>query len=79
MIQYDLEEAKTHFSTICEMVANHEENYVVISSDGVPLVRIVPYNDEKVKRKHGVLEGIYKYDDRFDDSNEEIAELFYGK
>lgn len=71
MIQYDISEAKNNLSKICELVAEQEEDYIVIASNGKPLVKIVPY-----KRRPGTLKDIFKYDDRFDDMDEEITSIF---
>lgn len=78
MTLYNMLEAKNNLSKICKLVAEQEEDYIVIASNGKPLVKVVPYSNNK-KRKPGTLEGIFKYDDRFDDMDEEIASMFNGE
>lgn len=78
MTQYNMLEAKNNLSKICQMVINQEEDYVIIASNGKPLVKVIPYKRE-TKRKAGILEGKFFYDDRFDDFNDEIKEMFYGE
>ena len=79
MTQYNMLDAKNNLSKICKMIVDNEEDYVVIASNGKPLVKVVPYKNNNKKRPFGTLKGIYKYDDRFDDDNEEIIRLFEGE
>ena len=79
MTQYNMLEAKNNLSKICKMIVNKEEDYIVIASNGKPLVKVVPYKNENSKRKFGTLKGVFKYDDRFDDDNQEIEKLFEGE
>lgn len=78
MTQYNMLDAKNNLSKICKMIVDKEEDYVVIANNGKPLVKIVPYNINSEKRKPGTLKNLYKYDDRFDDDNAEIAKMFEG-
>lgn len=78
MTQYNMLEAKNNLSKICRMIINQEEDYIVIASNGKPLVKVVPYDEVGSKRIFGILKDKIKYDDRFDEDNEEIAKLFNG-
>lgn len=79
MTQYNMLDAKNNLSKICKMIVNNEEDYIVIASNGKPLVKVVPYITNTQKRQFGSLKGIFKYDDRFDDDNEEITRMFEGE
>lgn len=78
MTQYNMLDAKNNLSKICKMVVEQEEDYVVIASNGKPLVKVVPYKNTNERRAFGTLKGIIKYDDRFDDDNDEISKMFEG-
>lgn len=45
LAQYNVYEARTHFSRLVERAATGEE--IVIARAGVPLVKLVPYGDER--------------------------------
>lgn len=74
----NIHEAKTHFSRLVQRAAAGEE--IVIAKAGVPLAKLVPY-DEPRKLIPGLLKGkIWMADDwDSDETNEEIAKLFYGE
>lgn len=76
MIHYNMLDAKNNLSKICKMLVEKKEDFVVICSNGKPLVKVVPY-EEKTKRPVGLLKGKYKYDDFFMECDEEIAKMFY--
>lgn len=79
MTLYNMLDAKNNLSKICKMVAEKEEDYIVIASNGKPLVKVVPYKESTQRRKKGILKGVFTYDDRFDDFNDEIIEMFEGE
>lgn len=79
MILYNMLDAKNNLSKICQMVVNNEEDYIIIASNGKPLVKVVPYQKEE-NRKLGILKGKCKFDDAmFDAVDKEIAASFYEK
>lgn len=79
MTQYNMLDAKNNLSKICKMVSENEEDFIVIASNGKPLVKIVPY-ENKNKRILGIYDGKYKIDDKlFDSYDKEIEEMFYGE
>ena len=53
---YNMHEAKTNFSRIADEVAAGDE--VVIARAGKPIMKLVAYVDEPVKRKPGLLRGL---------------------
>lgn len=76
MTQFNMLDAKNNLSKICRMVSSNEEDCVVIASNGKPIVKIVPYSNNK-KRKIGVLKNKYKINDElFDKYDDEIIEMF---
>ena len=80
MDTYNIHEAKTHLSKLIERVSSGEE--IVIGKAGKPVAKLVPYTEKKKKRrKPGAWKGkIWLAPDwDSDETNEEIAKLFYGE
>lgn len=79
MDTYNIHEAKTHLSKLIERVAAGED--VVIAKAGKPVAKLVPYTENRKPRKAGSLKGkIWLAPDwDSDETNEEIARLFYGE
>lgn len=71
--------AKTQLSRLVEQVKAGEE--VVITRRGKPVAKLVPMDDERPKRKLGLLEGQgYWIADDFDDPlPDDLLDLFEGK
>jgi prevent-host-death family protein len=78
--QVNIHEAKTHFSKLVERVEAGEE--IVIARSGRPVARLVPVERTREPRKLGQLTGeIWPNvapDWDSDETNDEIARLFYG-
>lgn len=72
MTKVNVHEAKTHLSKLIEKVKNGEE--VVIAKNGVPEVRIVPFEKEP-KHWFGMDEGKIWIADDFDELPEDILDL----
>ncbi|WP_066948500.1 type II toxin-antitoxin system Phd/YefM family antitoxin [Streptomyces lushanensis] len=72
--QYNVHEAKTHFSRILEQVATGEE--VVISKAGVPVAKVVPLRPEVRRTGRGSLKGRIRIADDFDELPDGIADEF---
>jgi prevent-host-death family protein len=79
MDTFNIHEAKTHLSKLIERVAAGEE--VVIAKAGKPVAKLVPYTENKEPRKIGAWKGkVWLAPDwDSDETNEEIARLFYGE
>ncbi|MBA3422248.1 MAG: type II toxin-antitoxin system Phd/YefM family antitoxin [Thermoleophilaceae bacterium] len=75
----NVHEAKTNLSKLLERVEAGEE--IVIARAGTPVARLVPHSPARTRRQLGSLEGkIWMADDwDSDETNEEIARLFYGE
>lgn len=63
-MEYNVHEAKTHFSRLLQKVAAGEE--VTIARDGVPVARLVPVEAAKTPRKLGMYRGKIRMADDFD-------------
>ncbi|WP_406421725.1 type II toxin-antitoxin system prevent-host-death family antitoxin [Streptomyces sp. NBC_00873] len=72
--QYNVHEAKTHFSRILEQVATGEE--VVISKAGEPVAKVVPLHPKVRRTGRGSLKGRIHLAADFDELPDEIAAAF---
>ncbi|MEE4490809.1 type II toxin-antitoxin system Phd/YefM family antitoxin [Streptomyces sp. BE230] len=72
--QYNVHEAKTHFSRILEQVATGEE--VVISKAGEPVAKVVPLRARVKRTGRGSLKGRIRIADDFDELPDDIADAF---
>ncbi|MGW4626713.1 type II toxin-antitoxin system Phd/YefM family antitoxin [Streptomyces rubiginosohelvolus] len=72
--QYNVHEAKTHFSRILEQVATGEE--IVISKAGEPVAKVVPLRPKVRRTGRGSLAGHIHIADDFDELPEDIADAF---
>jgi prevent-host-death family protein len=79
MDTFNIHEAKTHLSKLIERVAAGED--IVIAKAGRPVAKLVPFVENEKPRKAGSLKGkIWLAPDwDSDETNEEIARLFYGE
>jgi prevent-host-death family protein len=79
MATFNIHEAKTHLSRLIERLAAGEE--IVIAKAGKPVAKLIPFTENKEPRKPGAWKGkIWLAPDwDSDETNEEIARLFYGE
>jgi prevent-host-death family protein len=75
-VQVNIYEAKTHLSQLVDQAAAGEE--VVIARNGRPVARLVPLQREAVVRKPGSLKGKIWMADDFNETPEELIDLFYN-
>lgn len=73
----NIHQAKTNLSKLLQQVKDGEE--IVIAKAGEPVAKLVEYKKELEPRKPGALKGKIWISDDFDDENEEINKMFYGK
>lgn len=71
MQTYNLTEAKAKFSAVVEKAMAGEE--IIISKMGKPVVKIMPYDEPKVQRRTGFMNGKIWMADDFDEWPEDIA------
>ncbi|MEK7521356.1 MAG: type II toxin-antitoxin system Phd/YefM family antitoxin [Patescibacteria group bacterium] len=74
---FNIHEAKTNLSKLIEKTQNGEE--VIIAKAGEPVVKLVPHKEKPKRSGFGALRGKIFIPDNFDDEDEEINEMFYGK
>lgn len=72
--QYNVHEAKTHFSRILQQVETGEE--VVISRAGEPIAKVVPLHPKVRRTGRGSLRGQIHIPDDFDELPDDVAEAF---
>jgi prevent-host-death family protein len=75
MSQVNIHEAKTHFSKLLARVSEGEE--IVIARNGKAVARLVPIQPEPKQRPLGIFKGQIWMAADFDETSEEIIDLFY--
>lgn len=73
----NIHQAKTNLSKLIEKTSKGEE--VIIAKAGKPVARLSAYKEKLKPRKPGLLKGKIWVPDNFDEEDEEINEMFYGK
>jgi prevent-host-death family protein len=73
--QVNVHEAKTHFSKLLARVSQGEE--IIIARNGKPVARLVPVTPEPAQRPLGIFKGQIWMAPDFDETPEEIIDLFY--
>ena len=78
MTKVNVYEAKTNLSRLIERARAGEE--IVIARAGTPMVRLVPVEEPRPKRRLGMWEGQGWFADDWDspEVNEEITRMFLG-
>ena len=77
MIQYNMYEAKTNFSKIAKILEEKKEDYVIISRNGKPILKIVLVEDNPRKNLIGCAKDMFEIPNDFDDID--ISEDFEGE
>ncbi len=77
MLIVNIHQAKSQLSKLLQQVKSGEE--VIIAKAGEPVAKLVEYKAEKKARKPGALKGKVWISDDFNDEDEEINKMFYGK
>jgi prevent-host-death family protein len=72
MAQFNIADAKAHFSALVQRALMGEE--VIIARDSKPLVRLVPMREEKRVRQPGTARGAVWLARDFDETPEDFAE-----
>ena len=77
MRQFNMHEAKTHFSKLIALVENGEE--VVVAKDGHPVARVVPIEKPIPPRRPGSAKGEFVVPDAFfEPLPPDMMEVFEG-
>ena len=77
MTQYNMYEAKTNFSKISKLLEEKKEDYVIISRNGKPVLKITLVEDNPRKNLIGCAKGMFTIPKDFDDID--ISEDFTGE
>lgn len=72
-MRVNMHEAKSQLSRLGKAAWAGEE--VVIARAGEPYLRLVPYREQKTRRKLGGLEGQIRISPDFDEPDEELMDL----
>ena len=67
MIQYNIYEAKTNLSKISRLLESKQEDCVVISRNGKPVLKVVLYENDNRSKLFGCAKGMFEVPDNFDD------------
>ena len=67
MIQFNMFEAQTNLSKIAKMLESGEEDYIIITRNNEPLLRIVLEPKVDVSKRLGIAKGKVNIPDDFDD------------
>ena len=67
MIQYNMYEAKTNLSKICKALENKEEDLVLISRNGKPIIQLTLFNNKDRSKFFGCAKGQFSIPDNFDE------------
>ena len=70
----NIHDAKTRFSQLIERVQAGEE--VIIGKAGVPVAKLIRYNESEVPRRPGYWRGKVRIADDFDELSEAFAAFF---
>jgi len=79
MTQYNMYEAKTNFSKISKLLEDRVEDFVVISRNGKPILKITLYDNDNREGLFGCAKGMFEIPEDFDDidiSNDFDEEIF---
>jgi len=75
-MEFNVHEAKTHFSKLLAKVEAGEE--VIIAKAGKPVAKLVPFAAEKDQPRWGTAKGDFVVPDDFNEPWPEFEEEFYG-
>ena len=67
MIQFNMFEAQTNLSKIAKMLESGEEDYIIITRNNEPLLRIILEPKVDVSKRLGIAKGKVNIPDDFDD------------
>ena len=76
-MEVNIHQAKTHLSRLLQRVAGGEE--ITIARAGVPIARLVPIENARVKRKLGIDAGKIWIAEDFDGPVPKLEALFEGE
>lgn len=75
-MRFNMHEASSQLSRLGNLAWEGEE--VVITKAGEPYLRLVPYREQKFKRKQGALRGQIWIAPDFDETSREVIDAFWN-
>jgi prevent-host-death family protein len=76
-VQVNIYEAKTHLSQLVDQAAAGED--IIIARNGRPVARLCPLSRTSQRRTPGTLRGKIRMAPDFDETPDEIIDMFYGE
>ena len=67
MTQFNMYEAKTNLSKISKLLEDKKEDFVIISRNGKPILKVTLYEDADREKLFGCAKGMFKIPKNFDD------------
>ena len=74
-MQANVFEAKADFSKLIRLLESKQEQAIIVTRYGKPVVQITLYEEKPVSRRIGVAKGKFRSPKDFDRDNAEIADL----
>lgn len=78
MMQINILEAKTNFSKLIRLLETKKEDFITVSRNGKPVVKITLINETPVSKRIGIAKGKFTIKGDFDADNDEIANMMMG-
>ena len=75
-MKINMHEAKSQLLRLGRLAWEGEE--IVIARAGEPYLRLVPYREQRAKRKLGALKGQIRIAPDFDETPQEVIDSFYN-
>ena len=71
-------QAKSSLSRLVEAIEQGSEREIIIARNGRPAAKLVPISTEPLGQRIGVAKGAFIVPDSIDNSNHEVAGMFFG-
>ena len=78
MMQVNILEAKTNFSKLVRLIETKQEDRIIVSRHGRPVMKMVSVYDAPIESRIGIAKGKLKSSADLDVGNDEIAAMFGG-
>lgn len=79
MCKVNVLEAKTNFSKLLALLESGDEKEVIVCRHDKPVAKMTLVPKVDVSKRIGIAKGKIKIPDNFDDMDEDIINMFYGK
>ncbi len=78
MMQVNILEAKTNFSKLVRLIETKQEDRIIVSRHGRPVMKMVSVYDAPIESRIGIAKGKLNCPADLDVGNDEIAAMFGG-